>query len=108
MKRFFVALFVAVAASFACNTSEGSVVAEAVSMAPAKTETVAFEVSMHCKKCVKKINENIAFEKGVKDLNVDLDTKTVTVTYDTRKTTETKLADALRKLGYEVKVKENK
>ena len=33
----------------------------------AATKTVTFNVSMHCKNCVKKINDNVAFEKGVKD-----------------------------------------
>ena len=70
--------------------------------AKAKTETVTFSVNgMHCKNCVKKITENISFEKGVKDLKTDLAKKTVTVTFDPEKTSADKLAAALRKLGYE-------
>ncbi|MGN0201552.1 MAG: heavy-metal-associated domain-containing protein [Candidatus Cryptobacteroides sp.] len=68
----------------------------------AASKTVTFNVSMHCEKCVKKINENIAFEKGVKDLSVSLDKKTVTVTYDPSKTDTAKLKAALEKLGYKV------
>ena len=33
---------------------------------------VVFATNMHCENCVKKINENIAFLKGVKDLKVSL------------------------------------
>ncbi|MGM9740550.1 MAG: heavy-metal-associated domain-containing protein [Candidatus Cryptobacteroides sp.] len=68
----------------------------------AAAKTVTFNVSMHCGNCVKKINENISFEKGVKNLEVSLDKKTVTVTYDPAKTDVTKLKAALEKLGYKV------
>ena len=63
--------------------------------------TVIFSVKMHCHKCVGKIQENIAFEKGVKTLEVSFEKMTVTLSYDASKTDEKKLADALRKLGYE-------
>lgn len=65
-------------------------------------KTVTFNVSMHCQKCVKKINDNVSFEKGVKDLSVSLDRKTVTLTYDPSKTDVPKLKAALEKLGYQV------
>ena len=65
--------------------------------------TVVFSVAMHCHKCVEKINANIAFEKGVKSLDVSFEQLTVTIGYDASKTDETKLAEAIRKLGYPVK-----
>jgi len=65
-----------------------------------KVQTVSFKTSIHCKNCVKKINDNIPFEKGVKDLKISLDEKLVTITYDPSKTDEEKLAKALEKLGY--------
>ncbi|MGC3979075.1 MAG: heavy metal-associated domain-containing protein [Paludibacteraceae bacterium] len=37
---------------------------------------VTFEVSLHCQSCVESIQRNISFEKGVKDLDVNLDKKT--------------------------------
>ena len=67
-----------------------------------KTQTVSFKTSMHCKNCVKKITDNISFEKGVKDLKVSLDNKLVTITYDPSKTEEATLAKAIEKLGYTV------
>lgn len=73
----------------------------------AAVKTVTFNVSMHCKNCVKKINDNVAFEKGVKDLSVSLDSKTVTVTYDPARTDVAKLKAALEKLGYKVTVQES-
>ena len=65
-----------------------------------KTQTVTFKVSMRCKNCVKKITDNISFEKGVKDLQVVLEDKTVTITYDPSKTDPETLAKAIEKLGY--------
>ena len=67
-----------------------------------KTETVTFTVGMHCKNCVKKVTDNISFEKGVKDLKVSLEDKTVTITYDPAKTNPETLKKAIEKLGYKV------
>ncbi len=65
-----------------------------------KTETVTFTVSMHCKNCVAKITDNLSFLKGVEDLKVSLDEKTVTITYNPAKTDEATLQKAIEKLGY--------
>lgn len=64
---------------------------------------VVFSVSMHCENCVKKIQENIAFEKGVKALEVSLDRHTVYIEFDPEKTDVETLASAIEKLGYEVR-----
>ncbi len=61
---------------------------------------VVFATNMHCDKCVNKINENLAFLKGVKDLKVSLKDQTIKIKYDSRKTDEKTLADAIKKLGY--------
>ncbi len=69
-----------------------------------KVETVTFDTNLHCKNCVKKVQENIAFEKGVKDLEVSLEKQTITVKYDPAKTSADSLAAAVRKLGYNAEV----
>ena len=46
------------------------------------------------------MKENISFEKGVKALEVNLEKKTVTITYDPAKTNEATLKKAVEKLGY--------
>ncbi len=61
---------------------------------------VVFATNMHCDKCVNKLNENLAFIKGVKDLKVSLKDQTIKIKYDKRKTDEKTLADAIKKLGY--------
>lgn len=67
---------------------------------------VTFDVSMTCDNCKKRIEKNIAFEKGVTDMQVDLPAKTVMVVYHANKTNQEKLQKAIEKLGYEVKVHE--
>lgn len=67
-------------------------------------ETVVFDVSMTCENCQKRIEKNIAFEKGVTDMKVNLEDKTVTIEYKKSQTTVEKLQAAIAKLGYEVKV----
>ncbi len=59
-----------------------------------------FNVNMHCEACQKKIEKNIAFEKGVKALAVDLKTNTVELTYDDQKTNPEKLIAGFKKIGY--------
>ena len=47
--------------------------------AKSERRTVIFDVEIHCQNCINKIEKNIAFEPGVKDLVCNLDDKTVTV-----------------------------
>ena len=63
---------------------------------------VTFVVEFDCENCAKKIRENVAFEKGVKDLKVTLDTRTVALKYDAAKTTEDALKASIEELGYPV------
>ena len=106
-------MFAAVAvatAAMGCPAGAASVAGTSV-VAAAKApkgevKTVVFSTDLHCQKCVEKINGNLAFEKGVKDLKVDLKTHTITIKYDTAKTSVEKLAAAIKKLGYTATVKE--
>ena len=70
----------------------------------ANRETVVFHVAMDCIKCQQKIEKDISFERGVKALDVSLQKQTVQITYDTRRTTNEKLQEAIKKLGYEARV----
>ena len=82
----------------------------AVSMAdnkPAKKKKgeikeVTFNVKLHCNNCVKKVQENIAFEKGVKGLHVCLESQVIEIKYDAAKTNEETLKNAIVKLGVPV------
>jgi copper chaperone CopZ len=71
-----------------------------------KTETLVFKVSMTCENCKKKIEKNVSWEKGVKDLRIDLEEKTVTILFDPRKTNKEALEKAIEKLGFTCEIDE--
>lgn len=100
------ALFILLPLLFAVPAASAAIPAEAsvTRSAPDKkeTKTVTFKTTMHCENCVRKVTENISFLRGVKDLKVSLEENVVTITYDPARTSEQTLADAIRKLGYEV------
>jgi periplasmic mercuric ion binding protein len=73
-----------------------------------KSKTVIFDVNMDCHACVKKIENNIAYEKGVMDMNVSLEKKEIEIVFRTDKTTEQKLIEAFKKIGYTAKPKDQK
>lgn len=64
------------------------------------TETVVFTSNIHCDNCRQRIEQSLPFEKGVKDVIVDIEAKTITVVYDAAKTDVLKLRKAIEKLGY--------
>lgn len=68
--------------------------------AKAEIKEVNFHVHLHCANCVKKVQDNIAFEKGVKDLHVT--THSIVIKYDVSKTSEEVLKAAIEKLGYKI------
>ncbi len=67
-------------------------------------ETVTCWASIDCEACKAKVEKNIAFEKGVKDLKVDLDNKLITVTYRSDKTSQDKIEKAIKDLGYKTEI----
>lgn len=62
-------------------------------------ETVTLYCEIHCQACCDKIMKNIAFEKGVKDIQFDLKEQSVRVTYDANKTDVPTLQKAFTKIG---------
>lgn len=62
---------------------------------------------MHCEGCETKIKDNLRFEKGVKRIETDIDSQTVTITYDADKTTPEALIDAFQKFGYTADYKDD-
>jgi periplasmic mercuric ion binding protein len=68
-------------------------------------QTIVLEVNLHCHDCVRKIEGNIPYEKGVKDLKVSLEKLECKVTYREDRTTPEKLIEAFKKLGYQAKLK---
>jgi periplasmic mercuric ion binding protein len=67
----------------------------------AKTEKIVIKTSAVCQQCKDRIEKNMAFEKGVRSVKLDLETKDLTVEYRTGKTTPDKLKKAVTKIGYD-------
>ena len=63
-----------------------------------KSVTTVFVTDIDCAGCAKKVTNTIPYEKGVKDVQVDVDAKTVTVTFDPAKTNNETLVKAFAKI----------
>lgn len=62
-------------------------------------QTVRLYCELHCQACCDKVMKNIAFEKGVKDIQFDMKEQAVIVTYDANKTDVPTLQKAFAKMG---------
>ena len=74
-----------------------------------KTVVLKTQPEMHCANCEKKIKDNIRFEKGIKFIQTDLDSKTITIEYDAEKTNVDNIIKGFKKIKYEAsEVKKDK
>ena len=64
-------------------------------------EEVQIQTSAVCGMCEERIEGGITYEKGVKKVELNNDTKIVTIGFDPRKTNAEKLRTAISKLGYD-------
>jgi copper chaperone CopZ len=64
-------------------------------------EEVEIKTSAVCGMCEERIEKGIAFEKGVKMVELNDETKVVTIGYDPRKTDAAALRTAISDLGYD-------
>lgn len=69
-----------------------------------KVETMTCWASLDCEACQAKVEKNIAFEKGVKDLDVNLQTKLIKISYSPGKTNPEKLEKAIQDLGFKTEI----
>ena len=68
-------------------------------------KTVVFTTNpeMHCENCEKKIKGSLRFEKGIKNIITNLNSKTVTIEYDADKTNVQNIIRGFKKIKYEAK-----
>jgi len=66
--------------------------------------TVCFRVEMDCMSCKLKIEKNIAFEKGVKALDVNFEDKIVKIKYNKLKNSPELLRQAIEKMKYKTEL----
>ncbi|MES2779681.1 MAG: heavy-metal-associated domain-containing protein [Bacteroidota bacterium] len=64
-------------------------------------ETIHIKTSAVCDMCKETLEKAMAYEKGVKESNLNVDSKVLTVTFDTKKTTAEKIRVAVTKAGYD-------
>ncbi|QKZ14056.1 heavy-metal-associated domain-containing protein [Spirosoma sp. KUDC1026] len=78
-----------------------SYAATARSVGDDKEKEVKIKTSAVCGMCKARIERNLAFEKGVKEANLDVKSKVVTIKYNPGKTDVTKLKSNISKTGYD-------
>ncbi|MCG8581686.1 MAG: heavy-metal-associated domain-containing protein [Bacteroidales bacterium] len=67
--------------------------------------TTIFKASITCENCKAKIMKQLPYEKGVKNVEVDVDSKLITVSYKSIKNTDEKMNEAIKELGFESEIK---
>lgn len=72
-----------------------------LALASDQPQTVKIKTSAVCKMCKARIERNLAYEKGVTDVALDVDTKIATVSFNPKKTDVAKIKAAIVKTGYE-------
>ena len=68
-------------------------------------KTTVFQTDVDCENCAKKVDNSMPYQKGVKEVKVDVSNQTVTVTYDTAKTNDETLVKAFKKVKVNAEVK---
>ena len=66
-----------------------------------KNVEIKIKTSAVCGMCKDRIEQGLAFEKGIKDVNLDVETKIATIKYNPSKTTPDEIRKAISKLGYD-------
>lgn len=64
-------------------------------------QTVTIKTSAVCDMCKKTLEKAMAYEKGVKSSTLDVESKILTVVFDSRKTNPDKIKKAVNETGYD-------
>ena len=83
-------------------------IATAAPKAEKKIATVVFTTDLDCHHCAQKVMNSIPYEKGIKDVQVDVPTKTVTVKFDEAKNSVESLTKAFESIKVKVVKAEKK
>ena len=62
---------------------------------------IKIKTSAVCGMCKDRIEQGLAFEKGIKDVSLDVDTKIATVKYNPGKTNPDEIRKLISKMGYD-------
>lgn len=64
-------------------------------------ETVKIKTTAECEECKERLEKVMAYEKGVKKSNLDLETKVLTVVFNPKKTTIETIKKVISDTGYD-------
>ena len=67
----------------------------------ANADTIKIKTSAQCGMCKVRIEAALAYEKGIKSSNLNIDSKIIEVVYDNKKTDAAKIKTAINKTGYD-------
>ncbi len=70
-----------------------------------KIQKTVFVCNLDCSSCETKIMRSIPYEKGVKNVKVNIENKEVVVKYKKTKNSDQNLIKAFKKIGYKAMVK---
>lgn len=65
------------------------------------TETISIKTSAVCDMCKNTLEKAMAYEKGVKKAELNVDSKLFTISYNPQKTSPEKIKKAINKAGYD-------
>lgn len=68
--------------------------------AQAQVKTIGIQTSAICEMCKDRLEKDLTFEKGVKSVNLDLETKVLNIAYLDTKTDPDKLRKRVTMVGY--------
>lgn len=66
-----------------------------------KGETITIKTSAQCEMCKERLEMAMAYEKGVYESELDLETKDFVIRFNPKKTDAEKIKDAISKTGYD-------
>lgn len=81
-------------------------VVESIAEPKKKSVTVEFLTDIDCDHCAKKIMNYMPFQKGIKEVEVDLESKVVTISYDEKKSSNDAIIKLFKKIDIEATVAE--
>ncbi len=70
-------------------------------MAQKEEKSLTIQTSTVCDMCKDRIERQLVFEKGVKEVHVDLEQREIHVKYREDKTTPDKIREAVTRIGYD-------
>lgn len=83
------------------KTIIASILIVQVAIAGDNPTVIKIKTSAVCGMCKRKIEKNLAFEKGIEDVNLDIPSKILTVSYNAKKTNPKEIKRIINNTGYD-------